>query len=349
MGGFLTFTGLVAYVTLIVGMLAPKHQEPLPASQPFSPRSFRLLAVGDINLGRTVGQRILAGDTLYPFRYVRDELIQYDLVFGNLECQLSDQGGETQHPVNNLIFTGPPAGAAALALGGIGVVSTANNHALDYGIDALDETLGNLSDAGISAAGTGSEAMERFRPALLNIGGVRIALFACTDIMNIEDRMWTSYVAEADTAILFPRIRQIRGQVDIVILSYHGGHEYASRPTERTRRFARGAVDAGVDLFLGHHPHVPQEIEERGNGVIAYSLGNFVFRQPFDYWTRRSFALEVLFHGEDDAMNIRSYHVRPVEAGDQPRFLSSSEAYSMVHTRTKPAGTRRKDAESWYD
>ena len=285
----------------------------------------RILAVGDINLGRIVGQEILSGDTLYPFQCVRDTLLEYDMVFGNLESQLSDQGGETQDPNNNLVFTGPPAGARALRLGGVTVVSTANNHALDYGVGALKETLSNLREARVLCAGTGLEAARLYTPVRVDVGGIRIALFACTDFMNRPGNRWRRTVAAADTARMLPAIRAARNSADFIIVSYHGGDEYADRAARRTRSFAHAVIRGGADLFLGHHPHVPYGIEEEQGKLMAYSLGNFVFYQPGKFWTGHSFALDLLIAKDSLGTRVASYRCVPVRAGLQPEFLSGGD------------------------
>jgi len=88
----------------------------------------RLLAFGDVNLGRVLGKKIYAGDIDYPFVRIKQLFETADVVFVNLESQLSDQDGETERPGSNLIFTGPKEGAGTLRRSGITMVATANNH-----------------------------------------------------------------------------------------------------------------------------------------------------------------------------------------------------------------------------
>jgi poly-gamma-glutamate synthesis protein (capsule biosynthesis protein) len=280
----------------------------------------RFLAVGDINLGRSVGQQILRGDTLFPFAAIRDTLLSYDVVFGNLESCLSDQGGETQNPDNNLVFTGPPAGAATLRKGGVQIVSTANNHALDYGVKGWSETMANLGQAGVAFVGTARDSARLAGPVILERRGIRIAFFACTDLMNHPGPGWKRRVAWADTSALLPRIREARAAADLVVVSYHGGDEYADTPSASAVQFARRVADAGAALFLGHHPHVPYGIERRGGALIVHSLGNFVFRQPSRFWTKRSFALAATIVKDSLGTRIEGYSVLPVLAGACPSF-----------------------------
>jgi poly-gamma-glutamate synthesis protein (capsule biosynthesis protein) len=282
--------------------------------------------VGDVNLGRLVGQEILRGDTLYPFVFVTDTFAQYDIVFANLESQLSEQGGETQHPVNNLIFTGPPAGAWSLQYAGVHVVSTANNHALDYGVRGLRETMRNLRDAGVGFVGTSGDSAQLYVPLIVTRNDIRLALFGVTDVMNIENPVWKRYVANADTGRLLPQIRAYRDSVDFIVVSYHGGEEYADVPTARTREFAAEAIRGGADLFLGHHPHVTYGVEEVEGKYIVHSLGNFVFRQPDRYWTQRSFALSATVAKDSTGTRVARIRCLPVLAGLQPVFADGDEA-----------------------
>ncbi|MBM2839665.1 MAG: cap protein [Bacteroidetes bacterium] len=309
------------------------------ARTPWRVATLRLLAVGDVNLGRGVGQEILAGDTLYPFAAVRDSFASYDVVFANLESQLSDQDGETQHPRNNLIFTGPPGGAHTLRQAGVTMVSTANNHAIDYGIKALLETGRYLREAGVYFTGTSGDASRLFDPVIVSRNGLRIAFFACTDVMNIEDPFWKKYVAEADSAKLLPMIRSVRDSVDFIVVSYHGGEEYADRPTQRTKDFARQMIAGGADLFLGHHPHVPYGVEEFEGKYIIHSLGNFVFRQPDRYWTQRSFAFAATIVKDANGTRVSTFRCLPVRAGFQPEFVTQQPEIDVILERIKALST----------
>ena len=295
----------------------------------------KLLALGDVNLGRAVGQEILKGDTLYPFAAALDTLASYYLVFANLESNLSDQGGETQDPRNNLIFTGPPAGAWSLRKAGVGVVSIANNHAMDYGEQAHRETRAYLGSAGVPYAGDPPDSTGICRPAIVTKNGIRMAFFGVTEFVNDNPRGWRKVVAEADTAPLLRGIRWYRDSVDFIIVSIHGGNEYADRPSAGMRKFSRAVLDGGADLILGHHPHVPQGIEERQGKLIVYSLGNFVFRQPFRYWTQRSIAVAVEIVKEAGRGAIAHWRCLPVLTGFQPRFVPAGAEADTIAERIR--------------
>jgi hypothetical protein len=295
----------------------------------------RLLALGDVNLGRRVGQVILRGDTLYPFERVTDTLRGYDIVFANLESNISDQKGRTENPRNNMIFTAPPAAAQALKRAGVRVVATANNHALDFGASARDQTIRYLDSAGIAHCGTQGDGKSLFLPALLRSNGIRIAFFAVTDLMNGGGVMWKNLVAPADTGGLLPAIRAVRESTDVVVVSYHGGDEYAPKASARTRGFARQVLEGGADIVLGHHPHIPYGIDTKWGKVAVHSLGNFVFMQPDRYWTRFSYALAFDIIRDATGTRIRSLRALPLRAGFQPEFLAPEGDAASIRNRTR--------------
>ena len=345
-------TGLLA-VAAIFGAAMFREQPDASTRTPVPVRgdtvcSLRLLAVGDINLGRAVGQALLTGDSLYPFLAVRDTFLAHDIVFGNLESVLSDQGGITQDPVRNLVFCGPPEGARALRLAGVTIVSTANNHALDYGRRGRDETIDYLSKEGVAFAGTSKDTARLCLPTILQRNGIRCAFFACAEFMNTGGERWKKLVMPADTGRIFPLIRAYRDSVDFIALSYHGGDEYADRPAPRVIAFARAALQAGADLFLGHHPHVPYAVIPAGKGLMVPSLGNFVFRQPARYWTQRSFGLSARIVKDTRGTRLASYVCLPAEAGAQPRFLQrGADAESILARVQVPTHNDRVEAGSW--
>jgi poly-gamma-glutamate capsule biosynthesis protein CapA/YwtB (metallophosphatase superfamily) len=337
---WLSVVGILAACALIVAELeltAPPTEQARGVHDAGPPRRpehvLRFLAVGDINLGRWVGQQILRGDTLFPFERVRDSLAAYDVVFANLESNISDQHGRTEHPRSNIIFTAPPAAAYALRRSGFTFVATANNHALDFGVSARNQTLAYLDSAGILHAGTASRAL--YAPALMERNGIRFAFFAVTDIMNMTDPGWKRLVAAADTALLLPAVRGIRDSVDVVIVSYHGGDEFAPAVTERTRSFARDVLLGGVDLFLGHHPHVPYGVDRVGKGIAFHSLGNFVFKQPDRYWTRFSFAASMIFRKDSSGTRWEQLRCVPLRADFQPEFLPDGDDARKITERIR--------------
>lgn len=315
--------------------LAEQIREALSQLEASAPRpdtppstSLTLIAGGDVSFGRLIGQMLLRDPGRELFTTIDPLLKSADIRFCNLESQLSDQRGQTVHPQNNLVFTGPPAGADALARAGFTIVSTANNHAWDYGKKALFETMDNLDRAGVRYVGTGRDRHEAYRPVILEHNGVRLAMLAVTDIWN-QGPLWShagkEFVAGADFQALPAAIKALRADpsVDFIAVSYHGLAEYMDEPMPRTRELLRNAIDAGADLVIGHHPHVVQGVEWRGGRPILYSLGNLLMRMNSRVpWTEMGYLARVrLARGQApsiEACPFRMHGITPLRFVGEP-------------------------------
>lgn len=283
-------------------------------------RPITLLAVGDINLGRQCGQSLLKEGAHYPFGHLRSWIESFDLAFGNLESNISEQDGETVKPDNRLIFTAPPLAALALRRSGWDIVSTANNHSSDYGLNALRETVIRLESAGVPFNGTAMFASDLYQPTYLRVRGRTIAILAVTDVSNapVAGTSLEHHLNVADPACVLPALEAASRNADFTILSYHGGNEYKDWPTERTKRFLHWAVDNGVDLVLGHHPHVIQGVETYHGALIIYSLGNFTFYQGGQpYWTDFGMAAAISIGPN----GVLSSEFVPIRAHFQPSLV----------------------------
>ncbi|MBP9211774.1 MAG: CapA family protein [Bacteroidetes bacterium] len=312
----------------------PAFIEPSETPEPVV-STVTFLAFGDVNLGRTVGQRILKVDVHFPFRKYSIPEDSADIVFANLECQVSDQKGETGHPKFNLIFTAPPEAITTLKASGIDIVSTANNHAVDYGIDALKETVDRLTAANIPFVGTSKEKENLYRPLIYEKNNIKFAIFGVSAFVNMTFKGWRDHVAVPDSVKLAEQIAAVRDSVDVVILSYHGGVEYTDKPADHVKRFAEWSVLNGVDLFLGHHPHVTFGVQQRGKSIIVHSLGNFVFYQPQHYWTQRSYGIKFLFRKEGDSTSMAIDRFIPVNVSMQTKRLTDSTESAKLFRRTQ--------------
>jgi len=290
-------------------------------------QTVKLLTVGDINLGRLTGQKILDGNYDYAFEYISDYVKSFDIAFGNLESQLADLGGETQSPTNEYRFAGPPEGAEGLKQGGWDIVSTANNHMWDYGKNALFETMENLEQAGVRYTGSCRRTEDLYNPVIIEVNNQKIAFLASTMLLNGYEKAGASdYVAWADSEKLTNAIKNITPDVDWIIVSLHGGTEYRATPTKEKVKLAHQLIDAGADIVIGHHTHIPQGIEEYNDGTIFYSLGNFAFWQPFGYWTENSFAVEI-YLGADGNMDYKSV---AIDSGWQPKLATGENEVKIL-------------------
>lgn len=289
-----------------------------------------LLAFGDVNLGRNLGQKLLKGKIDYPFLRMAGLLKSADAVFVNLESQVTDQKGETESPTSNLIFCAPPVAASVLKRAGISVVSTANNHAYDYSRRGLRETIENLQREQILFAGTSIDSVAQFAPAILERNGISIGFLAYTQFLNFRGN-WQGRVSVYDSTRARQEIKALRPLVDLIFVSYHGGGEFVEKPDRRTLKELRSFIDLGADVVLGHHPHVPQGIESYAGKLIFHSLGNFVFHQAQKDWPGRSFGVAFCFLKESQRTNIASIQLIPIRSYEQPGIeLPAAEMHELV-------------------
>jgi len=324
------FAVLFLFVTAC-GFLGPglrlkPTDQPEPAQEEVC---ITLLAVGDINLGRKAGQIILDGDIDYAFEFVSDIIRSADIAFGNLESTISDQNGETRS--GTWRFTAPPDAALTLAHAGFDVLSLSNNHVWDYWERGLHETRDHLDAVGIAHAGTGYDLTEAYNPAILEVDGVKIAFVAVADIFNYgtyPDHEAFDYTAWADMELLSPTIAAAREQADLVVVSAHWDWEYKDYPSDATVELAHAIADAGADIILGHHPHVPQGIELYNDTFIIYSLGNFAFHQTTKYsiWKKRSIMLLLTLSRD----GVEKYELIPVTCGFQPAVAEGTLADEIL-------------------
>ena len=269
----LTMVIVLAGVTQLVygGTSDPAHEA--------TENGLTLVAVGDIMLDRGVGTKIRKSGAEFPFKRVTGILREADLAFGNLESPISSLGAAVKG--KEVTFRSALEVVNGIRDAGIDVVSLANNHASDYGSAALTETMDVLAHSGITYIGAGADPAAARRPANRVIKGVKVSLLAYTYKfhMVVEAQETCPGVAIASSEQIQADVKKAKKWADVVIVSFHWGWEYSDHPDAETRKLAHLTVDAGADLVIGHHPHVIQGVEAYKDGLICYSLGNFIFDQ----------------------------------------------------------------------
>jgi poly-gamma-glutamate capsule biosynthesis protein CapA/YwtB (metallophosphatase superfamily) len=233
--------------------------------------------VGDTMLGRQVGRALAEAP---PAALVAPEVVaaigEAHLVVLNLECCISDRGRRWDAPGKPFFFRAPPRAVDLLTLLGVGCVTLANNHALDYGPEALLDTLDHLAAAGIAVVGAGPDDHRARRPVVLRAGGLRIMVVGVTDhpadFAAGPDRPG---VAFADLGHELPGwLLETIGQADAeaVVVTPHWGPNMTTAPVRHVRRAAAALVEAGATLVAGHSAHLPHGVADR----VLYDLGDFL-------------------------------------------------------------------------
>ena len=234
---------------------------------------------GDTMLGRGVGDEIAAHGTAGLFApEVRDLFAAADLRLLNLECALSSRGRARDDPARPFHFRAPPEAVEALTGLGVDCVNLANNHALDYGPDALADTCEHLFRAGIRAVGAGADVRQARAPAVLEAGGLRVAVVGLTD-HHADDaagrrRPGVAYAPLRNGPPDWPaeRVRSLASAADVVLVTPHWGPNMTSGPLPYVRAAARTLVDAGATLVAGHSAHVFHGVA----GRVLYDLGDLI-------------------------------------------------------------------------
>jgi poly-gamma-glutamate synthesis protein (capsule biosynthesis protein) len=290
-------------------------QAPPPVAAP-EKRERTLLFVGDVMLARAVGARMKTeNDWNLPFEGIADTLRSADFRFCNLECPISDRGHNLHHLYS---FRADPRALGGLEAAGFDVVSQANNHAYDWGPEALLDSLERLRAAGIRPVGAGQNSLAAHYPVLVSVGGLRLAFLAYVDVDPKQAAAGVDRpgVAWLDPAQVLADIRFARPLADLIIVCPHWGVEYALKPAPDQVELAHQMIDAGADLVVGSHPHVVQPLETYHDHWIAYSLGNFIFDQK-DSVTHRGLMLKVTVRDKQIA------DVTPISININSRFQAS--------------------------
>ncbi|MFO8012495.1 MAG: CapA family protein [Phycisphaerae bacterium] len=243
---------------------------------------------------------------------LRRHLEACDVLVGNLECTLPGSG-ETVPTEPRVVAT--PESIEAVLAWGFDAVTLANNHTFDCLDDGFHATRDLLNRLGVAWFGAGDDLAEASAPAVLEVGGVRVAFVAAVDHRSGPARFaaeddWG--VAPLDVPRLAKTIGRLRGEANHVVLSVHWGEERFLIPSPMQIEQAHALADAGATLILGHHPHVVQGLEVHGGVPIIYSLGNFVADDvPFSdgdvmTWNRteRTGCLLTVDLGPDGATNV---------------------------------------------
>ncbi len=236
----------------------------------------RFAAVGDLLLAPGPAPKPYPRDPRLVSRQLRHLLAGCDVVLANLECTLAGDGGCV--PTEPRVVATEPL-VRAVKEAGFGVVTLANNHMFDCFDSGFRSLRGLLDEIGLVHFGAGMDMQEAAAPAVLEAGGLRIALVGAVDERSGPSHFaardqWG--VAPFDVERLVGQVRDLRADADHVIVSVHWGEERFLIPSPTQIDQARRLVDAGASMVLGHHPHVLQGIEIHNGSPIVYSLGNFI-------------------------------------------------------------------------
>ena len=237
----------------------------------------RLALAGDTMLGRGVADALSSDPTALVAERIASVMRECDLCILNLECCISTRGRRWPAPEKPFFFRAPPRAVELLVHLGVDCVTLANNHALDYGEEALLDTFDHLRAAGIAWVGAGVDIEAARAPRLLDAGGTRLGIVA------FSDHPAEFAAAQARAGIAYARgpgahrwvhgaIAAARQSADAVLVTSHWGPNMNTEPTRHVRAAAAGLLNAGATLVAGHSAHVFNGT----SGAILYDLGDFL-------------------------------------------------------------------------
>lgn len=305
----------------------------------------RLLFAGDVYLSDHVLEAYDAAggiDGVLSQGY-QAEIQAADYFVTNEEFPFSTRG--TPAPDKQFTFRVHPEKVKLMQEMGIDLVTLANNHALDYGRDAMLDTIDTLDRAGIRHVGAGKNLAEARKPAIVELNGRTFAFIGATRVYPEAD-----WAAGTDSAGMFSaydggaqlaeEVKAAKQQADYVIAYVHWGIEREETPNEVQKSIAHRLVDAGADLVVGAHPHVLQGIEYYQGVPIAYSLGNFVFGS--------SIPSTALLQADVDDAGIRLRLIPGTSAAGYTRKLDDAEKIAAFYEKMRGLSSGVKIDEEGY-
>jgi poly-gamma-glutamate synthesis protein (capsule biosynthesis protein) len=264
--------------------------------------------LGDVMLGRGVAEALASqpAEALWS-PGLRELLRSLDVVVCNLECCISHRGEPTALIAGKpFFFRAPPAAVGALRAINVCAAGVANNHALDYGEQALADTLAVLQAAAIATSGAGLGASAAREPAIVDVQGRRLAVVAVTDhpapYAAAADRWGVAYapLSEQPPSSLLDEIASARRHCDLVVAFLHWGPNMTTGPSPWQHRAAHRLRDAGAHLIAGHSAHVFHGVGWHGGGPVLFDLGDALDDYRVDPDLRNDLGLLAVWHPDED-------------------------------------------------
>ena len=304
-----------------------------------------LTACGDIITGRHVAERMAQHGVYYPFEKLAPYTKGADIIYGVLECPLSDR---KKAPYTGAEFLAPGNTIEGIKLCGFNILAVANNHSTNFGRQVFTDTLDLLKSNNIRYVGGGKDSTEAFSPTFMDVKGVRFAFLDYNSITGsasaganqagvADIRMKPWFTDDpGDFELVKNAVSEARKKADVVVVGFHWGKEDEYLPSESMKKMAHNAIDAGADLVIGTHPHSVESFEYYNGKVIAYSLGNFVFDQMYMTSVREGVIMKCGFSRAD----LTSVELVPYKIYDfcQPDVLTGSSGQYLLDHIMKLSG-----------
>lgn len=281
---------------------------------------------GDMMLGRFVEKTTERYGTDSLFAGTGIDLTSLDYLTGNFEHPVINDSIKLEDQEREKIYLSTDEEAVDIVKkAGFTSVNLANNHMYDYDEEGLLYTLETFRQKDMPFVGAGENRSEAYRIHYEEIQGIRIATLGFSEIYTRSalTGIDTPGIATSNIKIMLNKIDEARKFSDVVITHIHWGTEYKTKYDKRQRQIAEVLADEGVDIIIGHHPHVLQTVDVIDNTIVFYSLGNFIFDQGWSMTRETVFPILTL---EKDGKIEVSLTPMLVKEGI-PHELKSSESF----------------------
>ncbi|MBL3641436.1 CapA family protein [Bacillus sp. RHFB] len=333
----LKYTGIILPILLIALVITTwmGRAEEVETVATKSDQPLTMTMVGDVMMGRYVEEVTEKHGYEYLYRYMKPYFANSDYVSGNYEhTALKEEVSKYKGADTPIHLNSNTSGVEAVKEAGFSVVSLANNHMMDYEEQGLLDTIDEFKSADMHYVGVGSNTAEAKNSIdYADVNGVRVATLGFTDVYGKDavSKNDKAGLLNSNPDLLFEMIGKARdakqGNADLVVVNMHWGQEYSTSTTDRQKDLAKAIIDAGADIIIGHHPHVLQSFDVYKDGIIFYSLGNFIFDQG---WTRTKDSAMVQYHLANDGK--ATIDVVPLQIEEAtPRPATSSIDKSRVY------------------
>lgn len=323
--------------------------------------TFTLATTGDIMCHNTnfldaYNSSTKSYDFSYYFTDIKQYLQEADITVGNLETTLSGaKRGYSGYPT----FNTPEILAKNLKAAGFNVVSTANNHCMDKGYSGIESTINFLDEADLAHTGTFKSKKDQEKILIQNVKGVNIAFLSFTYGTNgIPVPKDKSYAVNLiDKSLIKSQIELAKKEnPDLICVSMHWGIEYQTKANKEQEKLADFLFENGVDIILGNHSHVPQQMEKREikladgttkDGFVIYSLGNFMANQNKQYTNDSAILkLEITKHKGEGKITIDKATYTPTYMYKNPSKSSKKFKILDINTEIKKYESKASGAVS---
>ncbi|PJZ24968.1 metallophosphatase [Leptospira hartskeerlii] len=355
-----TQTSIVSKIETQIDKLFGKEEDP---------EVVKVLLGGDVMFNWGIRDTIKSKGELAPVKGLKSVFESADLRVLNLETPVVSERSWDHGKA--YVFQAKASDLESMSFLGVDLVSLGNNHAMDHGPEGLEETLKFLGDRNIASIGAGKNLESAFRPWIWEGKDTNLRVYSATNVAEGRSHYagQSPGVMPLDPELILKKFQVEKFQLNssrapkkdkrskaispgkqFRILSLHWGVEYSPFPTIEQRKIAKTLADGGLDIIVGHHPHIPQGIEKIGNTIVLYSLGNLIFGSRNAYLNHN---LIVILHiKKSKLINIElvpifgkfqneDHLVRPLEGKEAENFLKEVAVLSQdLGTKIRIEGDR---------